>query len=247
MHPSQTRRRGQHKPLGRCSVCKFNFRVQDRGLIHRHGRGNIPCPGSNLPPEILVPDSSQAGSSPSTPSEGSQSLFSQSQSGTSTQPPTQAPCDGGSQPPTHTLRDVGSQQNRFSYLQDSVCLLNHLPKASRAGCGSRLVQILWDLTSDWQTLQNWDKLFLFGRQILAKPSRGGRKANITKVIKSRLANADLPPPPVVYTSCFWPALGVANILKTKYNIMGLAPRKSTTLSYSCNHKLTYASSKYQNL
>ena len=28
---------------------------------------------------------------------------------------------------------------------------------------------------------------------------------------------------------------MAHILETKYNIMGLAPHKSTTLSYSCDH------------
>ena len=45
---------------------------------------------------------------------------------------------------------------------------------------------------------------------------------------------------VVREGSFWPALGVAHILKTKYNIMGSAPHKSTTLSlslnsYSCDH------------
>ena len=76
-----------------------------------------------------------------------------------------------------------------------MCLLSHIPKASRAACGSTLTQILQDITHDWQSLEKWDQLFLFGRQILAKPSRGGRKVNITKIIKSRLSKVDVPVPP----------------------------------------------------
>ena len=137
MLPSQ-RARGQSKPLGRCSVCKFNFRVQDRGLIHRPGTGNTKCPGSNQPPECIIMDASQADSRvdshPRSPPVGSQSMsFGLSQSGDLNSQPTGSAAD--------------ADFSHFSYLQDNVRLLSHIPKSARVACGSKLSQIIQDLST----------------------------------------------------------------------------------------------------
>ena len=66
-------------------------------------------------------------------------------------------------------------------------LLRHIPKGARWGCGHFLTGIMESILSDPAKAEGWRRLLAFGAGILEVPLRGGRRRNLTSVVKKRVA------------------------------------------------------------
>ena len=62
--------------------------------------------------------------------------------------------------------------------------VRHLLLLLLACCG-RLEHILQGIATEPQDISMWRELFSFGQSVLAKPARGGRRHNLTGIIKKR--------------------------------------------------------------
>ena len=148
---------------GLCPVCHGLFRLTGSGLLYRHGgkvRGGE-CAGSAQAPGASVVD--LAGIT----EPGVASISAD-------------PCRSASV----------SQGTDFGFLmaRDRPRLVDHIPKGARATCRGLLSSILSSITSSPDDVLKWRALLLFGRDVLAKPARGGRRHNITSHIKRQADN-----------------------------------------------------------
>jgi len=65
--------------------------------------------------------------------------------------------------------------------------MDHIPKGALAECSNCLARLIGKITAQPLQLESWYDLFAFAPVILAKAPRGGKRANITKLVKSRVA------------------------------------------------------------
>ena len=170
-----------NKASGTCSVCHAarQLHVKD-GTVHRHGPRNMPCAGSDKAPL--------------------------SQATTPQPPPTRPVDDNSNRPSTFSLsapayatspimdhRSIGSK------------LIKHIPKSARSACCCRLKEKLNDVASDPNDEAKWMALLSFGNRYLQPPRRGGKRHNLTAIIRNRLnrdeCDEDAPEPLVRRKQC----------------------------------------------
>jgi len=152
-----------NKPSGTCSCC-FAVRqlhLKD-GTVHLHGPRSNPCPGSHKlplsqPNLVLTTHSSQP------------SLQSSSQPNSTSVPPSTST----------TLTPP------FTHPSVNQPIIKHIPKSARPSCCSALSSLLLNVTRSPDDLNAWSNLFNFGSNTLFKPSRGGKRHNLTSIIKKR--------------------------------------------------------------
>jgi len=158
-----------HKSSGECSVCHAVRQLHNsNGTVHRHGPRNIPCPGSDKPPAAVRPyvlPSIIHQSAASSATTGQQIDVSASISSTPGTDP--APADW------------------FSHPQLVRRCTKHIPKSARPACAQCYAELPRRCTSNPYNLHAWEELLNFGRDVLAKPTRGGKRHNLASIIKKR--------------------------------------------------------------
>ena len=67
-----------------------------------------------------------------------------------------------------------------------VSVIKHIPKFARQHCAAQLTILLNNVTRDNNDSDSWRRLLNFGNIMLLAPPRGGKKYNLTTIIKNRL-------------------------------------------------------------
>ena len=101
--------------------------------------------------------------------------------------------------------------NTFLHLARSAAVIKRIPRSARQPCSALLSTLIDDAVRHVDSLDKWSLLMNFASIVLQKPSRGGRKHNIGKLICSRVAK--------------WPNLSIDPI-----DNFGSSKRKSGSLS-----------------
>lgn len=155
------------KRNGVCSVCFATRQIHiSDGFIHLHGPRSNPCEGSNKPPLLSSVYASQP-------------ISSSTQAGDVLRQTTVVP-----------LIDVPiAVEPRIDLCHTSVLgsIIKHIPKSARHHCASQLKSVIDNIVSKPEDLHAWSNLFNFGNTMLLAPPRGGKKHNLTSIIKNRLA------------------------------------------------------------
>jgi len=73
----------------------------------------------------------------------------------------------------------------FSHPTVDFPIIKHIPKSARPSCCTHLTSVLNDICRAPNEIPNWSKLLDFGRAVLRKPARGGKRHNLTSLIKKR--------------------------------------------------------------
>jgi len=66
-------------------------------------------------------------------------------------------------------------------------LIKRIPKVARPACASLLVEVSEAVLKAPSLAKNWSDLLNFGKFFLSKPTRGGCKRNLGKIIQDRVA------------------------------------------------------------
>ena len=167
MYHSQTWALSQeaNKSNGACSTC-FAVRqlhLKD-GTVHQHGPRGNPCPGSKKPPLVKAAISS----SQPVPLSSSSTVSSASENNSA------------------LLNSPADTSSSFSHPSLDGPLVKHIPKSARHACSVALSTILKRISRSSIDLSAWSDLLNFGNTILRKPARGGKRQNLTSLIKKRL-------------------------------------------------------------
>ena len=88
-------------------------------------------------------------------------------------------------PPAHSSSNT---QQSVSWSPASLPLIKHIPKSARPACASHLAKLLRGVTAQPGDAKNWLAVLNWGSSILAVPKRGGKRHNVTSVIKKRIAS-----------------------------------------------------------
>ena len=158
-----------HKSSGECSVCHAVRQLHNsNGTVHRHGPRNNPCPGSDKPPLAVRPYASPTASQQSSTPSAASSQQTHVSVPTSSTPGVNPAIAGG-----------------FSHPQLARRCIKHIPKSARPACAQRYAELLRRCTSNPYNLHEWEELLNFGRDVLAQPTRGGKRHNLGSIIKKR--------------------------------------------------------------
>ena len=65
-------------------------------------------------------------------------------------------------------------------------LIKHIPKSARSACGRRLKESLDDVSGDSDDTGKWMVLLSFSKHYLQPPCRGGKRHNLTAIIRDPL-------------------------------------------------------------
>ena len=88
-------------------------------------------------------------------------------------------------PRSPTVSQPHTSPLTFSHPHCNVPIIKHIPKSARSACCSLLSETLRAITRSPDDLTAWSNLLQFGRSILFKPTRGGKKHNLASTIKKR--------------------------------------------------------------
>ena len=69
-----------------------------------------------------------------------------------------------------------------------MSLIKHIPKSARPACAYHLAKLLRGVTAQPGDAKKWLAVLNWGSFILAVPKRGGKRHNVTSVIKKRIAS-----------------------------------------------------------
>jgi hypothetical protein len=151
--------RDANKSSGTCSVCLATRQLHMKdGTVHRHGARNKPCKGSNKPP--LDGSSTPATAQPVDPNNDSSTV-------------------------PNLLTSNDSEQAVWSPVNQG--LIKFIPKSARATCAMHLAELLYKVADQPETVSNWLAVFNWPQAILEVPRRGGKRQNLTTILKKRIS------------------------------------------------------------
>lgn len=194
------------KVKGTCGVCFSEWKLHHKnGLVHKHGPRDNPCLGSHKPPMILpcpavLPDATLIQNRGPTGDPG---------------------------PPRAAARSEPAQVViPHPYLQTR--LIKHIPKAARHSLCGLLTTIIGRILQDPDALLPWQHLLAFGALTLARPTRGGRRHNLSSKIKTRASEFFERVPDEVqtlFTPCESSALGGRGVMSREQTIAAAVSAK----------------------
>jgi len=154
----------QASKWGTCSVCRRKTRLLSDGLtIYRHGHGGT-CPGSGKPGALETDPQPRPRASTDTEA----GLGPNPTSAEKTQIP-------ASDLPSHPVLPRPT--------------VKHIPKGARNSCAAHLTRLLRNVLGDPDSEDNWVTLLGFGGSVLLKPTRGGKRHNLSNTIKARCSGS----------------------------------------------------------
>ena len=165
-----------NKSKGTCSVCFATRQVKHKdGTIHRHGPRDNPCPGSDKPPlhgaysVTLSQPIDSAGVDASTIEQINQ----------------------GKSPSVSHCVVQAAEPDQINSMPDWAIsnhpCIKHIPKSARATCASHLAGLLRRIVSNPNDVTAWRSVLCWSSSVLPVPKRGGKRHNITSVIKKRVS------------------------------------------------------------
>ena len=164
------------KAKGTCSVCHSVLHLHNKdGGLHKHGPRKQPCPGSHKPPLTPTTAHRVSLSGNSTVSNPDRSQI-QSQTNESEQ----------------TCRSNTDAEDGFESASTTKHpdlpngLLRHIPKGARTAAAHLLTDTIGDILHQPLHPAGWLRLLSFGSGTMEKPTRGGKRHNLTQYIKSRI-------------------------------------------------------------
>src|SRR6218665_3454998 len=161
------------KAKSKYSVCFKTRKLHDKdGKVHLHGPRIERCKGSKKPPSLAI-DAFNA-----TLTKHGQ-IFTAS-SGVPHMTPGNT-LNVNKQRVT-TAGD-SFQDQPFSPPQVQQGLLRHIPKGARTCAARLLTKIINNITQDPNAIDGWRSLLSFGALVLERPSRGGKRRNLTEMVK----------------------------------------------------------------
>jgi len=153
-----------NKSNGVCSVCRATSQLHLKdGTVHKHGPRCKPCTGSHKPP--LDVSSLPQGSRDHTPAAGAAPVAESASVSDA----------------IHTT----VQPNLSSPGECTV--IKHIPKSARPACASHLAGVRRAIVARPADGDNWVSLFSWSSHILQTPKRGGKRHNLTNVVKKRIS------------------------------------------------------------
>ena len=158
-------------------------------IVHRHGPRHNPCPGSDKAPisstSSLSTASSQAAAFSTTTGAARPSSITSTNNGSSTY--VGAATTNGSTPTLHQAAptDTPSTTPPFDHPLISSKLIKHISKSARPACCRRLSELINDVTANTDDKSAWTALLSFGTNYLLISKCGGKRHNMTTVIKKR--------------------------------------------------------------
>lgn len=163
-----------NKASGICSSCHAVRQIHlKNGTIHQHGPRKSRCPGSNKQPLDSIPPASSSQPATSKP----YSLVSV------------ATTSDDSAISTNTIANSQSiVPNLLSFCEHPVItggLIKHIPKSARPTCATFMSRLLNTVNANIDNLEAWTSILNFGKNILRKPARTGRRHNLANIIKKR--------------------------------------------------------------
>jgi len=78
-----------------------------------------------------------------------------------------------------------AQADVFSRPQPGRRCIKHIPKSARPTCAQHYAELFRHCTSNPHNLHAWEELLNFSRDVLAQPTRGGKRHNLVSIIKKR--------------------------------------------------------------
>ena len=130
--------------------------------MHNHGPRYNPCPGSNKPPLCA--------SGPSIVTLSSD----------------RAAADRGGSADCAGTPDAAVAP-RLGWSLAEGLVIKHIPKSARSLCASHLAGMLRSIVARPEVVNNWISLFSWSSSILQPPIRGGKRHNVTNVVKKRIS------------------------------------------------------------
>ena len=168
------------KAQGTCSVCHtLRYLHLKDGCVHVHGERGNRCSGSNQPP---LSASQVPTASVNTLNVRSQTALSLSGGGDSLQPDPVLVSISISNPPPQSSFGIHCPEHR--------AVIKYIPRAARTSCASHLAKLFKLISSKSDSVEAWQALFNWPSLVLALPKRGGKRHNLTAMIKKHLL--DLP-------------------------------------------------------
>ena len=164
---------GCNKSNGRCSVCLETHQLHlNNGYVHVHGPRNKRCAGSNKPPLSSAERSSL--------------------------PDDFLRIAGDYTAPTIAAIPPCSTAANLNVLIEHPTkrgpIIKHIPKSARQHCASELKSMLDNINNNPNDMTAWSKLLNYGNSMLLAPARGGKKRNLTSILKARSVTDHLPDP-----------------------------------------------------
>jgi Reverse transcriptase (RNA-dependent DNA polymerase) len=173
---SQTASSKPGKAKGTCRVCHAILHLHNKdGTLHKHGPRKEPCPGSNQPP--LTPTNSHR-----------LSLLGISTSSCGVIPQTQSQAKEPEQTCSSdiNIEDVLIPTTTIKHPDLPYGLLRHIPKGARTAAAHLLTDIIGGILKEPLLPAGWVRLLSFGSGTLEKPTRGGKRHNLTQHTKTRI-------------------------------------------------------------
>src|SRR5208282_3222187 len=157
-----------NKSNGKCPVCSevHQLHLKD-GKLHRHGPRHRPCSGSNQLPENIDVQ-------PQAPTNVCSSAVS-----------TGLPITISSNPSTTHTPHISTTNPLVSQPRVESEIIKHIPKSARPSSSSLLSSLINKVNTNPDDLESWSSILNFGRNILVKPARTGRRHNSASIIKKR--------------------------------------------------------------
>ena len=92
------------------------------------------------------------------------------------------------QVPAPQLYTFQSNSSSVVWAPADLGLIKHIPKSARVACASHLASVLRKVVSNPDSSSNWLELFNWGRSVLCPPKRGGRRHNLSRIIRQRISS-----------------------------------------------------------
>ena len=182
---------------GVCSICRTVRHILRDGTIHMHGPHNNRCPGSYKRPlatPVAVPGNSTQTQNLSTslpPNSDSQ------------QPQLTVPSAPVLPSTSHPATIVDNTSPIWKPI--TFGLIKRIPQSARLQCTLHLKELLNSVSDKPEDADAWVSLLNWGGLILQPIKRGGKRHNLTTIIKKRISSYTDSTPPIRATPSVRPA------------------------------------------
>src|SRR6218665_1329940 len=139
---------------------------QSAGMVYRHGHRDNPCLGSNRPPLSVHVVATLA----HTDSASTDAVSTQSTSTTVLSP--------------GLVQTAPAHSYAHPCFEDS--LIKHIPRVAQPAIANLLIELIDLIARDPANDDKWDTLMSFGAHTMLPPGRGGKRHNLSHIIKKRV-------------------------------------------------------------